>query len=205
MDKIVRLTEEQWLRMAARELAPKFKAAQAELPDVQINTSFPGGSRGGKKRIGEYWSISPEREIGVVFVSPRLATGVEALATLAHELIHASDDGASGHRGHFARVAKEIGFVGPMQNPTPSPELTLLFEEIEEYLGVWSELHIAVDPGTNPKADTNRNLKAECPSCGWKLNTSMTRIMQGLPFCGAHGDEPGPRLRADLKRKEDME
>ncbi len=46
------------------------------------------------------------------------------LVSLLHELIHAADDCASGHKGAFAEVATRLGFEGPMTQTPPGLDLT---------------------------------------------------------------------------------
>jgi hypothetical protein len=46
------------------------------------------------------------------------------LRTLTHELVHVSDDCASGHRGTVATRAKALGMVGSMTSSEAGPVLT---------------------------------------------------------------------------------
>jgi hypothetical protein len=41
------------------------------------------------------------------------------LVSLLHELIHAADDCASGHKGAFAEAVTRFGFQGPMTQTRP--------------------------------------------------------------------------------------
>ena len=57
------------------------------------------------------------------------------LVSLLHELIHAADDCASGHKGTFAEAATRLGFEGPMTQTPPGLELTAEVITLAEALG----------------------------------------------------------------------
>ena len=66
------------------------------------------------------------------------------LVSLLHELIHAADDCASGHKGAFAEAATRLGFDGPMTRTPPGIELTAEVITLAEALGPFP--HARLDP-----------------------------------------------------------
>ena len=66
------------------------------------------------------------------------------LVSLLHELIHAADDCASGHKGAFAEAATRLGFEGPMTRTPPGVELTAEVITLAEALGPFP--HARLDP-----------------------------------------------------------
>jgi hypothetical protein len=203
-------TREEWLREAIRRLRPVFTAAGVEIPkDVRISIGF--GPTGARQENGVILGVTCARvlsESGVneIFVSPEDATATSMLATVAHELIHAWDDCASGHKGEFRRVAQAIGLEGRMTHSTPSPgleaELILIAEEMGAYPGSKMNLSggrptfpVPSDNGSGPKitsgpkTQTTRMIKRTCQhdpeaECfGYAVRTTAKWLELGNPQC----------------------
>lgn len=164
------LNREAWLTQAVEDLRPLLKQAGAVVPDkVAVSVGFPTGSR---KRIGECWSTKNSNGINHIFISPQLVHPVEVLSTLAHELIHASDDCASKHNGHFRRVATIFGFTGKMTATVPDQGLIETFKQLGDEIGNYP--HEGLNRGDRPKQNT-RLIKMEC-GCGLKIRVTQKWI-----------------------------
>ena len=107
-------TREGWLTEAMKQLNKEvFKPLGYDLPkSMQVSVGFPFRS---SKAIGQCFGNQCSADgTNQMFICPTQHEPVSVLATLAHEMIHASDNCESGHRGHFRKVAKEIGLAGKM-------------------------------------------------------------------------------------------
>lgn len=176
-------TREQWLASAVTLLGPLFKSlAQVDLPPVAVSCGRTG--RGLKsKSIGECWTrAASSNGINEIFISPKLDDGMTVLGTLAHELIHASDDCASGHKHHFADVARLIGLEGKMTATVVGDALRARLDKVLRTLGDYP--HAAMRFGDGPtKKQPTRLIKCQCTACGYTVRTTAMWIDQGLPTC----------------------
>ncbi len=111
-----------------------------------------------------------------IFVTPRLDDSLMILGSLAHELIHQSDDCKSGHRNYFARTARKIGLEGPLTATVPGPELSEYLFTIIDLLGPIP--HAAINLEKAKKKQQTRMLKMECSdtACGFAYRTSQIQI-----------------------------
>lgn len=186
-------TREAWLEAGVKALEPLFEPIEdVTIPKVRVSVGWPGG-RGPKGNvIGQCWKTETASDnVSQIFVSPVVAEPVKALATLAHEMIHASDDGASRHRGHFARVATALGFTGKLTVVNPSDELTATLTKLADALGPYP--HAAISVKAQPKTQKTYMIKVEsidCEICG--MSGYLVRMTQkwldeyGVPKC-PHG------------------
>lgn len=199
-------TREAWLEAAVKLLKAKiFKGLTYEkkgepepiavtIPEVRVSVGWPGG-RGPKARtIGQCWKshVAADRVIQV-FISPVVSEPEQVLAVLTHELIHASDDGASGHRGHFSKVAKKVGFTGKMTETVPGEELKELLKPLAAQLGTYP--HGALRQESKPIVQKTYMLKLsaspDCVKCDPAYKIRMTQKWleeAGAPLC-PHGIE----------------
>ncbi len=189
-------TREQWLHLVVDELRPLFRQqAGVEIPAVQLSVGWPHG----KRTIGECWPRGSSSDgTNHIFISPLLAE-VGAIATLAHELCHAVDDGQHGHAGPFVKLAKAVGLLpGESKgwgSTNPSPEL----------VGTWiapllasstfpAYPHGVITVPDKERKQPTRMRKVVCPDpgCGYTLRTTQKWIDLGLPtcFCGEKMETP---------------
>jgi hypothetical protein len=165
------ITREQWLNDALALIRERAASCGFTVPaDARVSVGFPGGGSA-RKRIGECWTRA-QSSIGVneMFISPVVREPAEMLAVLVHEAIHASDDCASGHTGHFRQAATAIGLVGKMTATTAGDELRAWLQEI---IG---NVLPAMDHGTlsltGRKKQGTRMLKFECSACECVIRAS---------------------------------
>ncbi len=177
-------TREAWLTAAVTALTPILTAVDAAVPPVRVSVGFPGG-RGRKNAvIGQCWAAEAASDrVAQVFISPTIVDGVQVLATLLHELIHAVDGNTSGHKGQFARIARAVGLQAPMPATTPGEALSACLSAVLDGLGVFP--HAALKPGASGahKPQGTRMLKVECPACGYIVRTTAKWLEQGTPSC----------------------
>jgi hypothetical protein len=166
-DKPKHKTREQWLEAAVKELTKLFVRLPEvkEVPKVRVSVGWPGG-RGKKANvIGQCFATSStEDKIAQIFVSPVVADPLKALVVMAHELVHAIDDGKSGHKTGFIKIARELGFTPKWTIATPetiTDELKAELEEIAEKLGTYP--HSAIRPTERPQTQKTYMLKVVSP------------------------------------------
>lgn len=208
------VTREAWLRAAIEIFRPRFVEIGMSLPEkIHVSVGFGSGARAESKAVrGVCWPRGASADgVNHVFISPTLGDGGEGgtgqvLLTLLHELIHAADDCASGHRGAFAEGATRLGMVGKMTSSEASVELAadliVLADELGPYPhGVLNPEPVRVTVGPNgepletpifvgpsgPRTQTNRHIKAACPSTEHRsYSVRMSRGVAeelGLPVC----------------------
>lgn len=205
-------TREEWLQRAIELLRPMFVQVGAPLPEkVYVSVGFGGaGGRYEKKVLGVcYKRRVSEDGANQIFISPTLGDTAHVLDVLIHQLIHASDDGESGHRGHFAETATRLGLTGSMTATVAdislTAELMVMAAEIGEYphsvmsiparTKVTPGVPVPAGPGgtisSAPGPQKNRWISFQCPDHRVPVRMSRTRAAQGAPLCG-HDQEGVP-------------
>lgn len=200
------ITREAWLLSAVEKLIPVLEqagAANIRNRKFQVSVSFP--SKSIRKRIGECWADRASQCGGInnLLISPVLDDAVEVLGVIAHELVHADDNGESGHNGHFRKVATALGLTGKMTATVVGESLKPILEDILTELGAYP--HVKLNLGSVRK-QTTRMLKVECKddACechdengnGYTVRTTQKWIEIGTPTCPAgtrmtlEGDAP---------------
>lgn len=176
-------TREEWLTAAVAALSPIFDTAGETLPPVRVSVGWPGGRGAKGSVIGQCWkSTASADSVPQMFISPVLGDAARVLDVLAHELIHALDDCTSGHRGRFAKVAKEIGLTGKMTATVAGPELASTLADIAASLGEYP--HAVLTPGmSGVKTQGTRMVKVTCPEDGYTIRATRKWLDVGLPTC----------------------
>ena len=129
-----KITREEWLLKATAKLRPLIKKAGAEVGDVLVSVGF---AKGRANAIGQCWSPQADRGVHQIFICPRLDNAYDALAVLAHELVHAAVGCECGHKGPFKTVARALGLEGKLTATVvpPDGELGQFLKKLEEQLG----------------------------------------------------------------------
>lgn len=172
---------ETWLQAAIEEMAPWFKQVSAnEVPKIRVSCAW--AKRAAKGSIGWCW----HREVSAVGIneiqiSPEIDDPEKVLHVLLHEMIHASDNGESKHRGYFRRTAMALGLEGKMTATVPSDELKPKLVDLAVKLGPYP--HAALNPTARIGKQGTRMLKVVCPDDGYTLRTTKKWIDLGLPTC----------------------
>lgn len=184
-------TREQWLNAAAAKILRQYKAVFEEhfgseglshLKALKVSTGFP--SRGGLTTvIGQCWkSAAAEDEVTHhIFINPRLTDHVEVIATLAHEMVHAADDGESEHKGLFVRAVRDLGLDGKATATFAGEDFADWARSIEPSVGQYP--HTGLIPLLVEKVQTTRMLKLEADCCGYVVRTTQKWIDIGIPSC----------------------
>lgn len=158
------LSRETWLRGAIEELRPVFAAEGITVPEaIRVSCGWP--SRGAlarrKRTIGECWHADHgAKGAAEVFISPLLADQTEVLATLAHELAHASLGYGIGHKAPFARLVKAIGLEGKPTATYAGEKFKLWVSSAIERLGPYP--HEAMSAVSRQKKQATRLRKYVC-------------------------------------------
>ena len=121
------MTREAWLHRAIEAFRPRFTEIGLPLPaKVHVSVGFGYSSRAESKYIlGQCWARRASADgVNHIFLGAQEGDPAAMLISLLHELIHAADDCASGHKGAFAEAATRLGFQGPMTQTPPGLDLT---------------------------------------------------------------------------------
>lgn len=173
-------TREEWLTTAAGKMAPWFEEAGAN-PVPPIRVACAWAKRGGKA-IGWCWHRDVSADgVNELQISPEKDDEVKVLGILLHEMIHASDNGESKHRGYFRRTALALGLEGKMTATTEGEELTTKLEALADELGPYP--HAALTPASRVGTQSTRMIKLICSVDGYTLRTTRKWIEQGFPYC----------------------
>lgn len=154
---------EEWLTEAIIRLRPHLAKYNLHFPEgVKASCGF-AGSGSVKKTLGSCWVDESEIFISPIISDPVGSNGV--LATLVHELVHASLDKEDKHNKRFKKAAYSVGLEGkPSETYAGSELINGLFKQIVDEIGPYP--HIAIELKEKPKGKGSRLLKIECPSCG---------------------------------------
>lgn len=176
-------TREGWLLKAVELLIPLLEqagATQLRTRNIAVSVGFP--SKTIRKRIGECWADRASENGGVnhMFIHPQLDDPVQVLGVLAHELIHADDNGESNHYGHFKNVARSLGLTGKLTETNVGPDLEPVLKDIATELGPYP--HVRLNLGS-VKKQTTRLKKVACPKCDYTIRVTDKWIDKGLPTC----------------------
>lgn len=201
MKATTKAARETWLAAAVKELQ-KTVFAKNKIPTAQrVACGWPsvGGLAKKTRRIGEAWSsVASGDKHFEIFISPYLSDPIQVLATLAHECVHTTVGLECGHKGAFARVAKEIGLEGKMTATHAGEELKKKLQGIVKRIGKYP--HATLDGMTNgKKKQSTRMVKAECGGCGYTVRASMKWILVAVPTCPNEGcDCCGEAMNVEL-------
>lgn len=173
---------ESWLLAATELMRPTFLAKGSTIPPIKVSVGWPGGRGPKNKTIGQHWHPSASADnVSQIFISPILSDAIQALETLAHELVHAVyPDG--GHGKEFKRLALAIGLEGKMTATKASNIMRDHLNALIDILGPYP--HAALTPELSGiKKQGTRLLKCECSSCGYTVRVTKTWIEKGTPIC----------------------
>lgn len=181
-----RLTREQWLVRAIEALRPWFRQNGYTVPrNVRATCGFPhvGAASRKKQRIGECWPAqSSDGKVFEIFISPVLFDRVEVLATLAHELVHATVGLKAKHGAAFKRCALAIGLKGKMTATKAGEKFEGFAKRALKRLGKYPHKRLRLT--SKLEKQTTRLLKCECSECGYTARvTNMWIENAGAPIC----------------------
>lgn len=190
----------EWLESATAALRGLFDSKGYTVPDkVRVAWGWPSNRKGG--RIGECWyppasadghaEIFLSPEIGIparASAARKLSATITILATLAHELVHATQGSEAAHGPVFKRCAVAIGLAGKMAATVAGPDFTeWATRMVEGGLGLFPAGGLTPGIGTaERKKQSTRLLKCACPACGYTARVTNKWICDaGTPICPA--------------------
>lgn len=184
-------TREGWLDRAVIKLLKRAMAAHpsppAKAPSIKVSCGFPskGALAAKSRRIGECWPAGSGNGHVNILISPLLTDVVAVLEVLLHELVHAVDGNANGHKGPFVAACKALGFEGKPTANYAGEALRSELAAIAAQLGEYP--HAGLDGQPPHKKQSTRMLKLTCPVCGFVCRAARKPIEEkGLP---THCDE----------------
>lgn len=190
------MTREEWLQRGISALRERFANAGHALPEVvHVSVGFPSrhALRGARKLvIGQCWHGEQSTDGNChVFISPLLASGVEALDILVHELAHVvtprPKDTSKRYNPHgpaFVKVGKAVGLTeGKPTSLGAGSELRTFLERLNAECAY---PHSALDARKLPKAQSTRLVKVMCveEGCGYTVRVTRKWLdSKGAPLC----------------------
>lgn len=184
-------TREEWLTAAAAQIRKQYEIVfdqhfgddgAGHLDNLRVSTGFP--SRGGlTKVIGECWKAcaAEDEKSHHIFINPRLTDIVEVVATLAHEMVHAADDGEHKHKGPFVKAVRDMGLEGKATATIAGAAFADWARGLSTTLGPYP--HTGLVPVVTEKKQTARMLKLEADCCGYIVRTTQKWLDIGVPSC----------------------
>ena len=183
------MNREAWLSDAIDLLRPTYAAAGFALPAaLKATCSWPvrGGASNQRRVVGQ--CFGPEASANGVtelFVSPVQGTGPEAIATLAHELIHAACPKA-GHKGQFVSAMHALRFEGKPTHCAPVGAVLAGYLALVASLGMYP--HATVTAQGQGHKQSTRLIKVICIDCGYPARVTRQWLRKvGPPHCPEHG------------------
>lgn len=206
---------EVWLRNAADQIIRQYsdvfyrhfgEAGTDHLKKTRISTGFPSERGAHGKVIGQCWSSAASADQSHhIFISPLLEEPVKVIATLAHELVHAADDGVSKHKGKFTKAVREMGLEGKPTATVAGDDFAAWAKELVDEIGEYP--HVGLTPTVNTKPQKTYMLKVTCPACGCIVRMTEKWLDEaGAPFCGTRrhtdpetGEPTDKRFRMEVE------
>ena len=183
-------TREAWLEAAVKKLTLIFSKAGYAIPKkIKVSCGWPSGRPGGKV-MAECWSPNCSKSKShEIFIAPTLECvhGPQGIvATLIHELIHATIGNEHGHKTVFKRAMKKIGLEGKAKSGGAGKELCAQIKIITDKLGPYP--HKAMTPGSRPtKKQSTRYIKVGCLKCDYICRVTRVHLdNSGPPLCPVH-------------------
>lgn len=164
-------------------------------PSATISVGFPSKKRSGKAMtIGECaYDCIKDHEDGfgaenLITIHPIVGDDVvRALATLLHEMIHASLEPRVGHKKPFQVVCKRVGLLKPWTATEPDDDLRKKLQgiayELERDLGYSPKGVYVPPPPRVVKASTVIKVGCACDN-GVTLSLSKTKFERVRLLCG---------------------
>lgn len=203
---------EKWLQDAAQRIVTHYhdvfnehfgQDGGKQLAKIRVSTGFPSRRGENGKVIGQCWNSKVSKDQSHhIFINPLLEDPVRVVATLAHELVHAADDGEHGHKGVFTKAVRGLGLEGKPTATFAGPEFAKwVRNEVVSALGKYP--HVALTPTVTTKTQKTYMLKIECPACHCVVRMTQKWLDEaGAPFCGTRshtvdGERTDKRIRME--------
>ena len=162
----LKITREQWLNEIAELVIEDNLSSHTSLPAPKYRLTM-AIMRG--KAIGECYKSDPSKDnTNEIQISMACDDSLEVAGVLVHELIHAYDNCASGHKNHFASMARKAGLEGKLTATRAGPKLATQLQEYIDLLGPIPHASMEFKPKQKGRNGNTMN----CKSCGFKANLS---------------------------------
>lgn len=179
------MNREEWLNEAIKEMRNSIFSS-IPLPDqLRVTCGWPSRDATSRSRrsIGQCHTKKISKDqTNEICISPFLDDPIEVLDCLCHELIHASDDCKSGHRGLFIQRMRQVGLEGKPTSTKASEPLRTKLIGLSIRIGEYPHASLNLFE-EDRKKDKTRMIKLVCPSCNYTVRTTQKWIETGLPIC----------------------
>jgi hypothetical protein len=101
--------------------------------------------------------------------------------TVYHELCHAALDCEGGHGAEFKKLALAGGLVGKVKATMAGPLFIDVMQGIIERIGPYP--HAPLRQKKSKKGTNTRQLRIQCPQCGYLLRGTKMWLTVAIPPC----------------------
>ena len=192
MAKFKHTNREAWLKAANALIDTQvFAPTGQRLPKAhRVTCGWPSVRAMSAKnaRIGECWDKSTSSDAHAeVIISMRLDDPLRVLDVLVHEDVHVIVGNACGHKGPFAKLARQVDLQGKLTATVAGPELLKKLKVISKELGAYP--HKKINAVQNRTKQTTRMIKCVCPDTGYVVRTTQKWIDEYGPPYGPEGTQ----------------
>jgi len=177
-------TREEWLQAATDKLRPIMARRGSEVPDV-LRIGVGWSSKGARSTvIGQCWPASSSKDgIPEITIVVSQHDGIGVLATLAHELVHASLDCTGGHGAKFTKRVRALDLQGKPTATTAGPIFARYARRLVRELGAWPGDQGLTAEARRSKTQTTRMIKVACTDCGITFRLTRKWITGAFMYC----------------------
>ena len=171
-------------------IAPKMPEGW-EIPPIRVSVGFCSNRENSNIAASMLPKEMSGDGINQIFVSPTEENSEIIIGSLAHELCHVTDNGLSGHLGHFKKLSLAIDLIGPRTATTMGD---ILKKQARDLIAAYGDIPHSKVKMEGRKKQTTRMIKITCHAadCGAvfrasKKYSSFIDYTSSCPFCGSTG------------------
>ena len=177
-------TREEWCERVLAALVEEFAAIGISHPDPDKRTWRVAVAPLRRQSLGvchHSWD-SADKQTNFITISTRMAEPLELVHTLAHELLHAFDNNASGHRGRWKRWAQTLGIQTKGHECTPTADA--IFRRVLSVVGAPSRHIASVEKHRASERSQSPLVKLMCAECETRCYVNVGQKDRPIK-CGA--------------------
>ncbi len=170
-----------WLGAVTDAMRPIFAKRGYPLP-TKINTTIGFPSTGWRGKIrGECWASHMSADgTTEIFIHPCETDTNKIVNILTHELCHAAINNEGGHGKKFKKAGETMDLEGKPKHMLGGQAWAAWALPIIEAVGPMPHAALS-EYVAKPKKQSTRNLKCECPACGFTFRTTA-KWLEGKDF-----------------------
>lgn len=193
-----------YLGAIVNAMRPTFAERGYPLPErIRATIGFPSTGWRGKRR-GECWKAEASSDgTTEIFIHPCEDNPDLIVNILTHELCHAAINCKGGHGKLFKQVGEAMNLEGEPKKMLGGTKWRAWIKPIIDAVGPMPHAALAEHTAKEPKKQSTRNLKCECPACGFTFRTTA-KWLEGKGYIQCPDTSCGETITLD-KPDEDSE